>query len=134
LRLPLVPDWKASGWLEYSWALAKGQYNAFVRTQWSYNGNTVNILEEVSPLTSPNPQFTNPSYVQGDLRFGVSSDSWEVSLFLNNLTDERCNYTTYSGQFEWGMASVADGRSRLQRVYTCRPREMGLRFTKTWGG
>lgn len=133
LRLPLVPEWKASAWLEYSWPMANGNYRGYVRTQWSYNGDTVNILEPV-PLDTPNPQFTNPAFTLGDIRFGVVAESWEASLFMNNITDERCVYTTWSGQFEWGMANVAEGRPHLQRIFTCRPREIGVRFTKTWGG
>jgi outer membrane receptor protein involved in Fe transport len=133
LRLPLVPEWKASGWIEYNWQLADGKFDAYIRTQWSYSGDTVNILEPI-PLTSPNPQLINPAYTQGDLRFGVSNGSWDASIFINNLTDERCIYTIGSGQFEYGMSNVAEGRAHIQRNYTCRPREMGIRFTKTWGG
>ena len=134
LRLPLVPEFKTSAWIEYRWDTQLfGGNNAFIRTQWSYNGDTVNILEPV-PFTSPNPQITNPSYTIGDLRFGLAGDSWEVSLFINNLTDERATYTTNSGQFEYGMSNVAEGREHIARVFTNRPREFGIRFTKSWGG
>jgi outer membrane receptor protein involved in Fe transport len=134
LRLPLVPKFKASAWVEYRWEMQLfGSNDAFIRTQWSYNGNTVNILEPV-PMDDPNPQVTNPAYTIGDLRFGISADTWEVSLFINNLTDERAVYTTNSGQFEWGMANVAEDRPHIQRIFTNRPREVGIQFTKTWGG
>jgi len=133
LRLPLVPEFKAAAWAEYNWNIMEGRYGAFVRTQWSYTGDTVNKLEPV-PLTSSNPQFTNASYTIGDLRFGIIGDSWNASLFINNLTDERAQYLIYSGQFEWGMANLAEGRDHLQRIFTNRPREIGLSFTKHWGG
>ncbi|MFC1719992.1 TonB-dependent receptor [Pseudomonadota bacterium] len=134
LRLPLVPKFKAAAWIEYRWDMQLfGSNDAFIRTQWSYNGNTVNILEPV-PMDNPNPQVTNPAYTIGDLRFGLSANTWEVSLFINNLTDERAVYTTNSGQFEWGMANVAEGRPHIQRIFTNRPREFGIQFTKTWGG
>jgi outer membrane receptor protein involved in Fe transport len=134
LRLPLVPKFKAAAWAEYTWQTSwLGGNEAYVRTQWSYNGDTLNILEPI-PMTDPNPQVTNPAYTLGDLRFGIRSDTWEVSLFLNNLTDERAVYTTNSGQFEWGMANVAEGRPHIQRIFTNRPREIGVQFTMSWGG
>lgn len=131
LRLPLVPEFKASAWAEYHWTLFDGSYDAVLRTQWSYSGDTVNILEPV-PLTDPNPQQTNASYTIGDIRFGISRDDWQASIFINNLTDERAQYTINDGQYEWGMANLADGRPRIQRIFTSRPREIGVQFTKRW--
>lgn len=133
LRLPLVPEFKASAWAEYNWTIMDGGYGAFVRTQWSYNGDTMNKLEP-TPITDPNPQFTNAAFTIGDLRFGITGDSWNASVFINNLTDERAQYTINTGQFEWGMANVAEGRDHLQRIFTNRPREIGISFTKNWGG
>jgi outer membrane receptor protein involved in Fe transport len=133
LRLPLVPKFKAAAWAEYYWPVQlMGQNSAFVRTQWSYSGDSVNILETV-PLTDANPQLKNASYTIGDLRFGLRSDTWEAAIFINNLTDERAQYTNNTGQYEWGMSNVAEGRPHLARVFTSRPREMGVRFTKSWG-
>jgi hypothetical protein len=34
---------------------------------------------------------------------------------------------------EWGMANAAEGRDHVQRIYTNRPLEAGVRFTKSWG-
>lgn len=132
LRLPLVPEFKAAAWAAYNWTVMDGRYDAFVRTQWSYTGDTLNKLEPV-PLTSPNPQFTNAAYTIGDLRFGISGDSWNASIFINNLTDERAEYTINSGQFEWGMSNVAEGREHLQRIFTSRPREIGISYSMRWG-
>jgi iron complex outermembrane receptor protein len=93
----------------------------------------MNKLEPV-PDTDPNPRFTNAAFTIGDLRFGITGDSWNASVFINNLTDERAQYTINTGQFEWGMANVAEGRDHLQRIFTNRPREIGISFTKNWGG
>jgi len=133
LRLPLVPEFKASAWAEFHWGIVEGQYEAYVRTQWSYSGDTVNKLEP-DPITTSNPQFTNASYTVGDLRIGVNADSWNASVFINNLTDERAQYTINTGQFEWGMANLAEGREHIQRIFTNRPREIGMQFTKYFGG
>ena len=134
LRLPIVPKYKAAAWIEYHWPIQfMGQNNAFIRTQWSHSGDTLNILEPL-PDDDPNPQLVNAAYTIGDLRFGLQSETWEASLFINNLTDERAEYTHNTGQFEHGASSVAEGRAHVARVFTNRPREIGVRFMKRWGG
>lgn len=133
LRLPLVPSSKASGWLEYSTSTSWfGGTEFSVRTQWSYTGDSLTILDPRG-LDDPNPQFKSPSYVIGDLRFSIDADDWGVDLFINNLTDERAVYTTQTGTFEWGAAQLAEGRAHHQSLYTARPREAGVRFWKGWG-
>jgi len=132
LRLPLVPKYKASAWAEYHWPLQwNGNKDAFIRTQWSYSGDSLNILEPV-PTSEANPQFKNPAYTIGDLRAGIRGDDWEITLFVNNLTDERATYTRSSGLFEWATANVAEGRPHSATVYTNRPREIGISFSKSW--
>ena len=134
LRLPLVPKFKAAAWAEYHWPINfMGGDRAFVRTQWSYNGDTLSILEPLSPEESPNPQFTNDAYTIGDLRFGIQAEDWEASIFVNNLTDERAELTHNDGQFDWGAAQIAEGRLHSLRVFTNRPREFGIRYMKRWG-
>lgn len=134
LRLPLTPKVKGSAWLSFaeeaSWF---GGSERFVRFQISHTGERVNILNPVSEDDSPNPQLTNPAYTIADLSAGVRGEDWQVSLFLNNITDERAVYTINSGLMEHGMSSASSGRDHISRVYTNRPREMGVRFTKSWG-
>jgi len=133
LRLPLTPEFKGSAWLTYAeesdWF---GGSQHFARFQLSYTGGRPNILNPAGE-DEPNPQFNNSEYMIGDARVGVRGDDWEVSLFVNNIWDERATYTINSGLMEWGMASIADGRDHVQRNYTNRPRELGVRFTKSWG-
>ena len=104
----------------------------FIRTQWSYTGDSLNTLEAL-PLTDPNPQFVNPSYTIGDIRMGIIGEDWQVDVFVNNITDERAQYQNQSGIFEWGAASIQDGREHHQSLYTNRPREVGIRYMKRWG-
>ena len=134
LRLPLVPEFKAAAWAEYHWPIKLfGNNNAFIRTQWSYNGDTVSIIEPISPEDGNNPQFTNSAYTIGDLRFGIQGDDWEASIFVNNLTDERADLTHADGQFDWGAQQIAEGREHHLRIFTNRPREYGIRYMKRWG-
>ena len=135
LRMPLVPEFKAAAWAEYHWPteLFGGDNNAFVRTQWSYNGDSVSIIEPISPEDANNPQFKNAAYTIGDLRFGIQGDDWEASIFVNNITDERADLTHADGQFDWGAQQAAEGREHHLRVFTNRPREFGVRYMKRWG-
>jgi iron complex outermembrane receptor protein len=134
LRLPTVPEVKWSAWGEYHWPtnLFGSGNEAYIRTQWSYTGDSFSTLEP-RPTTDQNPQFLNEAYTIGDLRVGMQGDDWDVSLFVNNLTDERAQYTHGDGYFDWAAANVADGRPHVGRVYTNRPREYGVRFMKRWG-
>ncbi len=133
-RLPLVPSSKGSVWLEY--AMPTDLFGAdefFMRTQWSYSGDNMSVLEPRSQLDEPNPQFTNPAYTIGDLRMGIIGEDWQFDVFVNNITDERAVYTTQDGMFEWGAAQMAEGRPHHQSLYTNRPREAGFRYMKRWG-
>lgn len=133
LRLPLVPDYKASAWVEFrqptNWL---GGEEFFVRTQWSRSGNSLSRLE---PYTGawPNPQFTNPGYTIGDVRAGLVGADWQVDLFVNNVTDERAWYTIQNGLYEWGAAQMAEGRDHHMSVFANRPLEVGIRYMKRWG-
>ena len=134
LRLPVSPKTKGSFWFDYTnpvdWF---GGTEFFSRLQGSYTGDSYSILEPRG-FDSPNPQFNTPSYFIADIRVGLRGESWELSLFLNNFTDERAILTIEDGYMEWGMASVQDGRPHVQRAVTNRPREFGVRFMKRWGG
>ena len=134
LRLPVTPEVKGSFWLDYVKSVEWfGGTEFFSRLQASYTGDSNNTLEPRG-LDTPNPRFNTPSYTIADIRVGVRGPSWEVSLFLNNFTDERAIYTMVDGYMEWGMASVQDGRPHVQRAVTNRPREFGIRYMKRWGG
>jgi hypothetical protein len=133
LRLPLVPDFKASAWIEYRMPTRfLGGEEFFVRTQWSHTGDSLNLLEPLSQ-DDPNAQFLAPAYTVGDIRAGIVGDDWQVDVFVNNVTDERALYTINTGQYEWGVAQLADGRPNHQSVYTNRPIEFGVRYMKRWG-
>lgn len=134
LRLPLVPDFKASAWIEYRKPTTMlGAFEYFVRTQWSYTGDSLNRLEPLSRETTPNPQFENPAYTIGDIRVGLVGEDWQVDVFVNNITDERALYTHQTGLYEWGAAQIAEGRMHHQTIFTNRPREFGIRYMKRWG-
>ena len=51
----------------------------------------------------------------------------------NNVTDERAEIYQDTGNFEWAFSNSTD-YERYHRIYTNRPREYGIRFSKGWGG
>jgi outer membrane receptor protein involved in Fe transport len=132
LQLPNVPDYTASVWGQYNWPvdLFGAGNSAYVRAQWSFTGDSFNILQDTE---FANPRTLNEGYDIGDLRFGIQGDSWDVSLFVNNVTDERATYTVNTGQFEHAFANLAEGRGEIARNYTNRPREYGIRYSMRWG-
>ena len=133
MRLPLVPDYKASAWIEYrqptNWM---GSEEFFIRTQWSVAGDSLNRLEPLG-LDEPNAQFVNDGYTIGDVRAGLVGEDWQFDVFVNNVTDERAWYTIGTGQYLWGMAQLAEGRAHHQNVFVNRPTEFGVRYMKRWG-
>ena len=131
-RLPLAPEFKASAWLDYNWETSFIPGSGFARLQFSHTGDSVNQIRTGG--TAANPQIKTDAYTIGDFRIGLIADSgWQLDLFVSNLTDERAEYTEASGFFELPFSSVQDGRSSVSRIYTNRPREYGIRFSKHWG-
>ena len=132
--LPITPEWSGAAWATYSWPVARFDGTGYARLQWSYMGSTLNDLEPRSPTESPNPQIKSDSYDIGDLSVGLQADTWEVSVFVHNITDERATLTNNKGAMGWGSASSTSGVSHFQERFTNRPREYGLRIIKRWGG
>jgi outer membrane receptor protein involved in Fe transport len=133
LTLPVVPESKGAIWGDYTWETnLMGANLGVFRFQYSNQGSIWNNLDGGHPDESSNPRFRVPGYAIADIRLGLQSDDWEVSFFINNLTDERAAYTYGSGQFLWGMASSKDGVDHHRLSYVNRPREFGIRFTTSW--
>lgn len=133
LRLPMSPEFKASAWLDWNAPTQMmGASDMFWRLQASYTGDSVNRLEPYG-LDTANPQLTNEAYTIADMRFGLRGDDWELSVFANNLTDERATYTIGTDQMNWAFGNTVDGHDHFQKRYTNRPREYGVRFMKRWG-
>jgi outer membrane receptor protein involved in Fe transport len=126
-RLPLSPEFKASAYAQYNWDVDWfGSNQAWMRLQWSYTGDMLNQVEELTIDDGPSPQILQPSYNIGDLRFGVSADRWDLQLYINNITDERAVLFANPYEFDYFF-----GRSRIS---VNRPREFGIRWIQRFGG
>jgi hypothetical protein len=109
--------------------------SGFARLQWSFQGETLSNLEHRSTSDDePNPRWKNSAFNIGDFSIGLRNETWEASLFLNNIKNERARYQTGWGLFEWAAASVQDGRAHTVRYTTNRPREFGVRLIYRWAG
>ena len=135
-RLPSVPQVQVAAAATYGWTVRAGS-RAFVSGSISYVGSRFTLIDDQAPgfgtvnLISfdPNtiggPDLTDstftfdpelPSYTLVNLRAGLIRDTWEVAVFLNNVTDER--------------AFLALDRERGKRArvgyLTNQPRTMGI--------
>ncbi len=134
-RLPLSPDFTGAAWATYDWPMPSIGGSGFARLQWSFQGETLSNLEHRSTSDDePNPRWKNSAFNIGDFSIGLRNETWEASLFLNNIKNERARYQTGWGLFEWAAASVQDGRAHTVRYTTNRPREFGVRLIYRWAG
>lgn len=135
MRLPMVPENKGSIWATYSTpANMMGATYKFVRFQASTQGGSFNKLEKDSLNASANPQYHVPGYTLMDIRAGLQGENWEISAFIDNLTDEVATYTRTQGDFGWAQASSKPGgRAHTVEDWISRPREIGIRYMYRWG-
>ena len=122
-RLPFAPEFKGSVYAQYNWPTSIfGSSESFVQLQFSHVGSSVNQVQET--VGGNAPQMTMQAYQTTAIKFGMAGDDWEANLFINNAGDERGQLYHDITDFEpfWGR----------QRTSVIRPREIGLRFFKSW--
>lgn len=104
-RVPQVPDWTASGSVNYLHRLV-GSVDGFVNLQYTGRWGGVQEAEQTPDLVE---------YQTVDARLGVRYQRYEVALYANNATDLR--YIVYSGPSSrrWNM-----------------PRTVGVDLTARW--
>ena len=113
-KLPMVPDFKGNVIARYAFPL--GSLDAFVQGSYSYTDKT-----DPSLLPDENRVMgINDAYGIADLSAGVSRDSWNVGVFINNVFDERADVS----RFLQCRAEVCT----KPYIYTNLPRMVGLKF------
>jgi iron complex outermembrane recepter protein len=119
-RLPLTADLKFSTYLEYAWpmALLDGG-EAYARLQYSYTDGSWNRLKDndscpgihcfdyngdrYKDKNGYGARGRQPDYETVDLRMGYSTDLWDLTLYADNMLDQRVvqlqpfNAATYFG-------------------------------------
>ncbi|HKC38924.1 MAG TPA: TonB-dependent receptor, partial [Gemmatimonadales bacterium] len=115
-RLPSVPRFQASGSLTYGWSAGAGS-RAFVSSSFQYVGSRYTLIDDQGdgvgaacagekagcldlntfgantiggPLNTPVFRFNPllPAYTLVNLRAGYSRQSWQLSVYVNNVLDE----------------------------------------------
>ncbi len=82
-RIPLVPRFTFSSSARYSFALTDA-LGGFAQFDYQHVGKSYNAFSQGSP-------DLQRSYDLGHARVGVNMEQWEMSLFVNNLWDERAD-------------------------------------------
>ncbi len=108
-----VPDWTASGSLEYMFPMGN-QWDGMVRADANYYGESFSSNNESSSVN----QRQRDAWSAVNFRAGMINETWDLVLFVDNATDERANLADSRS-----IAAETPGR---QRLVTNRPRTMGV--------
>ncbi len=122
-KLPFAPEFKGSVYAQYNWgASLLGSEEMFIQASFTHVGSSLNQVQAF--VGGPTPQIKMESYQTSSLKFGLVGSDWEANIFVNNLTDER-------GQLYHDISDFENffGRARTSVI---RPREIGVRFFKSW--
>lgn len=83
-QLPGVPKWSGGLTADYAWAL-NDQVQASIGAGIRYVGeHNDNVVADASYTTNGR----SPAYTTGDLRAGLSTDRFQVNLFVRNVTNK----------------------------------------------
>lgn len=122
-KLPFAPEFKGSVYAQYNWgASLLGSEEMFIQASFTHVGSSLNQVQAF--VGGPTPQIKMESYDTSSLKFGLVGSDWEANIFVNNLTDER-------GQLYHDITDFENFFGR-QRTSVIRPREIGVRFYKSW--
>ena len=115
-QLPDVPEWSSALNAEVGGMVMSNTYG-FVRGDLQFVGERQSALGPGSTELS--------SYTLLNLKAGLETGPYRVSLFANNLTDERAELSRYS------LAGVRQGELlTLDRVTVNRPRTIGVSISR----
>lgn len=109
--MPGVPKWTFSFSVEVNIPLASGLVG-LVRGDYQYVDSSPSDFSLTGPMEVG-------GYHLGNIRVGVSGDGWQVSVFVNNVWDERAS-----------LAAIAQGGRPF--VVRNRPRTVGVNVRKTF--
>ena len=115
--IPGVPRTSSSAGVQYSFPVRNASLEGVLRGDYSYVGSSKTAFR---PLTDPTYRV-QPSYSLTNLRFSLVGASWETSLFMNNVFDERAEVT-----------HLVFSQTRPDIIITNRPREVGISFSKSF--
>lgn len=106
--IPYVPEWTGNVALQYDFAIS-GPWSGYFRGDYSYTGSSQTQFND-------NGAFYNEqdAYSIVDLRAGMESGDWRVSVYLENVFDERAEVT------------IVENLAVPLSIFTNRPRTAGI--------
>ena len=111
-RLPVSPRYKYALYGQYTFPVTPLGAKANLRADYSRTGASFNNLDPASALKQDGYGLLN-------VQAGLTADSWSFNLYVNNLTDDRAQY------------SVQD-YYQTKRITPARPRQMGMTVSKSF--
>ncbi|MEO7135215.1 MAG: TonB-dependent receptor [Vicinamibacterales bacterium] len=109
-RLNNVPKWTASFSAQYTWPVV-GNVNALARGDVTYTGSSdTRIAGDRDPFN-----VRLKSYTIANLKLGLETDLWSLSMFADNVFDERTRN------------DAINEVTNILAFFTTRPRTMGVR-------
>src|ERR1700691_68886 len=112
--VPDVPKYTANVGLDYITALS-GQLSLVGHADYTYTGQRYDLV-----AINQGQMWSLPGYGVSNLRLGVKSDSWNISLFCTNLAN---NHPALENMTALNLANPD-----FNRVITSQPRTIGLDF------
>ncbi len=114
-RLPLTPEWSGALGIEWRSRGALFEAQPFARLDYAYVGEVVTNLEGFESVVGQAGANIQAAYDTADIRFGLESERWGASLFVENIADERA-------------VTFRSNRWAQPRLSIIRPRTYGLQF------
>ena len=114
-QLPIVPDLKAHVNVTYSFPTLWMNAEPYIMARFTHTGESVNSLAGIESSPFLSPVVNQDSWQTLDLQFGLESQNWAVSLFVDNLTDEKAQL-------------FFNNRFAQQRLSVNQPRTFGVNF------
>ena len=108
-----VPDWTVTSSVQYDFEL-NSNWGGVLRADANYYGESFSSNNEASAAT----QRLRDSWSTANIRLSAVNEKVEVTLFVDNVTDERANLADSRS-----IAAETPGR---QRLVTNRPRTIGI--------
>lgn len=111
-RLPNAPRWTGHAAAEYNRHIDSG-HDGFVRLEWNFKGG---IKPDLTSEVHSGFPWDVPSYNVTNLRLGVTTETWDVVAFAENLFDRTYYTNAYEKAFAGGMFVNPSYRSFGLRV------------------
>lgn len=121
--MPYIPKWQLTGIWRANFNV--GELPGFFQAAVSYTGSRWNDLD----IQNVPARQEMDAYTLVNLSTGIEKNNWTLSLFVNNLFDERAEINIADPGYG-GLSNLERPPGHAWTTTTNRPRYFGLRFTQ----